>query len=222
MMMKSAEYDKNLTDGVFPIVVIGRQFGSGGRLIGKMVAERLGIDYFDSEILSGVAKRLGFSPHVFEKHEEKAPSKFTTLLQGIFGLADNFHDVSIGSERVYKEQSKIIQDICKKGPCVIVGRTADFIMRDHPGLVSVFLHSPLEKRAEAIIARGEAQDIRRAMDIAKKHDRERENYYNFYTGSQSWGKADNYSLSFDSSRLEAEEIAEIIVNCAQKKIKRQK
>ena len=204
------------------VIVIGRQFGSGGRSIGKLVAKKLGIRYYDSELLNKCAEMSGYSKHIFSEHDEKAPTPLRSLLQGAFGLADNFHDVSICSERIYSEQSKTIRDICRRESCVIVGRTADYIMRDHPGLISVFLHSPLEKRARDLVSRGEAYDLGEAIEKAKKQDKYRESYYNFYTGGNNWGKANNYGITIDSSLTGHEGAAEIIVAFTQSKIKRQK
>lgn len=204
------------------IIVIGRQFGSGGRHIGKLVAQLTGFTYYDSEILSKTAEKLGFSRHIFDIHDEKRPYPMRSMLQGVFGLADNFHDVSICNERMYVEQSKVIREICKRGSCVIVGRTADYIMRNHPGMVSVFLHSPIEKRALRVIRRGEADNLQQAIEKAKRYDRNRENYYNFYTGNQGWGKAWNYSLTIDSSLADEKTVAEIIITFAKNKRQEQK
>lgn len=195
-----------------PVIVIGRQFGSRGRRIGRMVAEHLGLDFYDSELLATAAEKLGFSRHIFDLHDEKAPNPLRSLLQGAFGLADNFHDVSICSERMYSEQSKVIRNISRGKGCVIVGRTADYILRDHPQLISIFIHAPIEHRAQNILSRGEAEDLQSAIEIAKKVDKERENYYNFYTGDSKWGKAENYSLSLDSSKGTDENLAELIIN----------
>lgn len=193
------------------IIVIGRQFGSGGRRIGKLVAQKAGIKYYDSELLAKAAEMMGYSRHIFDIHDEKKPSFFRSLLQGTVGVADNFHDVSISGERLYKVQAEVIRRICREGPCVIVGRTADYVMRGHKGLTSVFLHAPIEIRANAILKRGESSDLEEAIEKAKKFDKNRESYYNYYTGSQLWGKAENYSLSLDSSLLDDETAAGIIL-----------
>ncbi|MCH5241300.1 MAG: cytidylate kinase-like family protein [Muribaculaceae bacterium] len=200
------------------IIVIGRQFGSGGRTIGKLLASRLGIDYYDTELLKKAAESEGVSPLVFKDHEEKRPSVLKVLLQGAYGIADNFHTVPLSSERIYRLQNKIIKDIAEKGSCVIVGRNADFILRDNPKVLSVFLHSPLETRAKRIVERGEAKDIEEACEIARHHDRRRESYYNFYTGEKKWGLASNYHISLDTSYLNNEEVAAIIINLAKNKL----
>lgn len=197
-----------------PVIVIGRQFGSGGRRIGKLVAEKLGVAYYDKELLSHAAESLGFSPDIFAAADERRPSTFHTLLQSMYGIADNFHATTIGGERLYEQQSKVIREICAKGPCVIVGRTADYVLRDHPGLVSVFLHAPAQWRAEKIVRRGEAMCCEDAAAMALKFDRKRHDYYNYFTGGR-WGHADNYHLCLDSSKLSENAVAEIIINFAQ-------
>lgn len=199
-----------------PVIVIGRQFGSGGRKIGRLVAEKLGVPYYDKELLSHAAKSLGFSPEIFAAADEKRPSTLHTLLQSMYGIADNFHATSISGERLYEQQSKVIKDICASGPCVIVGRTADYILRDHPGLVSVFLHAPEKWRAEKIVRRGDCMCCEDAIALAAKNDRNRENYYNYFT-SGKWGRADNYHLTLDSSLLSENNIAELIINFARNK-----
>ncbi|MBD5358863.1 MAG: cytidylate kinase-like family protein [Bacteroides sp.] len=201
------------------VIVIGRQFGSGGRRIGKIVADRLQCPYYDKELLAKTAERLGYAREVFDVHDERKPSPFRALLQGVYGIADNFHDTSMSAERLYKEQSEIIRQLCNQGSCVIVGRTADYVMRHHPGLVSVFLHAPVEIRAKNIVSRGESISEAQAIEKANRHDHNRERYYNYYTGKQNWGKASNYHLSLNSSALPDSELADIIINFAKKKVK---
>ncbi len=200
------------------IIVIGRQFGSGGRRIGKLIAERLQCPYYDKELLSKTAESMGYAHEIFDLHDEKKPSPFRTLLQGVYGIPDNFHDTSMCAEQLYKEQSKVIRELGEKGSCVIVGRTADYVMRHHPGLVSVFLHAPVELRAKAIVKRGDSITEQSAIDMANKHDHNREKYYNYYTGSQRWGRASNYHLSIDASSLTDNEIVDIIIDYARRKV----
>lgn len=200
-----------------PIIVIGRQFGSGGRKIGRLIAEKMAIPYYDKELLSHAASRLGFSPDIFAAADERRPSTFHTLLQGMYGIADNFHATSISGEKLYEQQSKVIREICAKGPCVIVGRTADYVLRDHPGIVSVFLHAPREWRAGKIVSRGDCKSLEDAVALASKYDRNRHDYYNYYTGRR-WGHADNYHLSLDASLLSEEDAAAIIISFARNKL----
>ena len=194
------------------VIVIGREFGSGGRTIGKLLASRLGIDYYDTELLKKAAESEGVNPEIFKDHDEKKPSVLKVLLQGAYGIADNFHTVPFSGVSMYNSQCKVIKDLCKKGSCVIVGRSADHILRDHPKMISVFLHSPLEERARRIVERGEASSLDEACEIARQHDRRRESYYNFYTGEKNWGVASNYHLSLDTSKFDNDTIVEIILS----------
>lgn len=193
------------------VIVIGRQFGSGGRTIGKLIAGKLGIEYYDTELIKKAAEAEGVSPSILEDHDEKKPSVLKALLQGAYGIADNFHTIPLSGENFYTIQCRIIKDLCKKSSCVIVGRNADFILRHNPNMVSVFLHSPLEHRAKRIVARNEAESLEQAVELANRHDRRRESYYNFYRGEKKWGVADNYHLCFDTSRLDNDTIADIVI-----------
>lgn len=192
--------------------MIGRQFGSGGRTIGKIVASRLGLDYYDSEITSEAARSIGVDIKFFEKHDEQKPSPFRTILQGAYGIPDNFHSVPLTAERVYEAQCQVIREFAAKGSCVIVGRNADFILRDHPNLFSVFLHSPIERRIKRILDRKEAATQEEAIELARQHDKRRERYYNFYSGDRKWGLADNYHLCLDTSLLNNESTADLIIS----------
>ena len=201
------------------VIVIGRQFGSGGRTIGKIISKRLGIGYYDTELLNKAAEAEGVSAEIFKSHEEKKPSVLKVLLQGLYGIADNFHTVPLSSERIYNLQSKVIMELCKKGSCVIVGRNADFILRNHPYLLSVFLHSPIEHRVDRILKRDEATTREEAINLATQHDSRRESFYNFYTGEKRWGMASNYDLTIDTSRIDNEIVADLIIGFAIQKFK---
>lgn len=217
--MKSGNSEQYSSGSV--VIVIGREFGSGGRSIGKLVAKKLGIDYYDKELLSQAAKSLGFSPEIFAAADERKPSPFRSLLQGVYGIADNFHTTTMSGERLYNAQSGVIRKICGLGSCVIVGRTADYVMRDHPGLVSVFLHAPIEKRIMKIIGRHDSDSKDVAAELARKHDKARESYYNYFTG-RNWGKASNYHLCIDPSEIGEDATAELIVAYAKAKSENRK
>lgn len=225
-MGKDSENHPNAKiDGIlqgFPerfVIVIGREFGSGGRTIGKIIATRLGIAYYDTELLSSAANALGISTEIFKEHDEKKPSPLRTFLQGAYGIPDNFHSVPLTGEGIYSVQSKVIKDLCNKSSCVIVGRNADYVLRHHPHILSVFLHSPLEFRARKIQDRGEALSLEEAFEMAKQHDKQREAFYNFYTGEKKWGLASTYHLSLDTSYLGNETVADMIISIAKEKFK---
>ena len=202
------------------VIVIGRQFGSGGRAVGKLIASRLNIGFYDTELLKKAAESEGIDPKIFEEHEEKKPNILKHLLQGAYGIADNFHPLPLSSERIYNLQSKLIRDICEKQSCVIVGRNADFILKEHPRMLSVFLHAPVNHRVERILKRHEAVNQEAAGSLARQHDKRRELYYNYYTGDKKWGLAENYHLSIDTSILDNEQTASLIIETAKKKFSR--
>lgn len=184
------------------VIVIGRQYGSGGRRIGKMLARELGVGYYDKSLLSKAAAEMGYSPEIFARKDEKRPSLLRSLLSFNYGaMSDEIGQAPMSDEKIYEYQSRVIKDICERESCVIVGRTADYVMRHHPHLLSLFIHAPADCRAEAIIRRGETDDRDKARDIATRNDSDRQSYYNYYTNRNGWGRADNYHLTFDSSRI---------------------
>lgn len=191
------------------IIVIGRQYGGGGRKAGKILSELLGIPYFDKEIIDKVSARYGYHPDIINMADEKKPSPFRSMLLGKYGVTDIYAASPLSREALYAAQTEVIKQICREKSCVIVGRTADYIMRDHPGLTSVFIHAPIEWRANNLISRGEAQTQSEAISKLKKADNEREGYYNYFTGKR-WGVADNYHLSIDSSLIDCDSIARLI------------
>ncbi len=194
------------------VIVIGRQFGSGGREIGRRIAEKLGIPYFDKNLLAEAAKAFGFDKDVLADADEKRPSFIRTVLGSSYGNTSDFGCWgSLSPDALYDVQSRVIGRICHAGPCVIVGRTADYIARELTNLFSVFIHSPEAHRARRIVMRNDAADEAEAIRIAKKADSKRESYYNYYTGRR-WGAASNYHLSLDASMLSMEETVDLIIS----------
>lgn len=194
------------------IIVIGRQYGAGGRKLGKRLAETLNVPYYDKELLSEAADALGFSKELFLKADEKKPSILRSFLSFNYGSPSaSFSSYTLTDDNLYRAQSDVIKSICEKGSCVIVGRTADYVMRDHPGLLSIFVHAPEEHRAKAILERGEAKSMEEALEKARKFDRSRESYYNYFT-NRHWGHADNYDLTFNSSCLTTEALLPLILS----------
>lgn len=205
----------------YPIIVIGRSFGAGGRSIGKALSKILDIPFYDHELLKKSASEFGFSMEVFARCDEKRPSIFKRLVTHSYGMQDVYMPVTIGSENIYQAQSSVIRSIASKGPAILIGRTADYILRDFPGLLSIFIHAPLAYRALKIVERGDAADVAEAIELAKSKDRRRKEYYDFFTGRQ-WGEASNYDLTLDSSLLETEENAAIIADFVKKMISSRK
>lgn len=183
------------------VIVIGRQYGSGGRELGKRLASRLKVPYFDKELLDEAAARRGIRADLLEKADEKPPSPLRSLLSASIGSPSWLTSGSLQSETIYQMQSDAIRALVAEGSCVIVGRTADYIARDEPGLVSIFLHADIDDRVKRVKQRescgktgGEIKEF-----IARRDSGRRE-YYNYFTG-RNWGEADNYHLSLCSSRL---------------------
>lgn len=190
------------------VIVIGRCFGAGGRAIGRELSAILGVPCYDDELLKEAAREFGFPSEVFARADEKRPPLFKRLVSQAYGVQEAYVP-TVTSENLYQAQSRVIRQIASRGPCIIIGRTADYILRDFPGLVSVFLHAPLAFRARKIVERDDAPSVEDAIELARRKDRSRQEYYNYLTGRR-WGCASNYDLTLDSSLLPVEAIASII------------
>lgn len=193
------------------IITIARQFGSGGREIGQKVAERFNIPFYDKELISLAAKESGIDPDVFKNVDEKATNSLLySLSMGLYSFGNGFSvmgDLPV-NDKLYLLQHKIIKEIAANGPCVIVGRCADYILRDHTNCVKLFIHADTQYRKERAI-RVHSIDPSRAEQIINKTDKTRANYYSFYSGLK-WGFADNYDLSINSAKLSTENIINLI------------
>lgn len=199
-----------MTDNL--VISIGRQFGAGGRKLGHILADRLGLPYFDKELLSEAAARFGFHQDIFAQADEKRPSIIHALLNfNVFSPTGHFSTSTMNAEDLYSLQSKVIRQLAVEGPCVIVGRTADYILRDDPNLVSVFVHADIEVRAQHILDRGDASSITEAIALAQRRDKLRSEYYNYFSG-RKWGDAASYSLCVDSSKIPIEAIADVVLS----------
>lgn len=195
------------------VIAIGRQFGSGGREIGRLVAQRLGIAYYDKELLTEAAKSSGMNCDFFEAADERSPKFFTSLMS----FNNGYHcgsflvgNTPISNDNIYRQQSEVIQALAQRSSCVIMGRTADYILRDNPNTISVFIHSSIEQRVARIMERDHCKTEAEARSLAEKKNKVRAEYYNFYT-EKRWGEAQSYDLSIDSSKLSTEATADIIV-----------
>ncbi len=192
------------------IINLGRQFGSGGKQVALELGRKLGIHVYDNELITKAAESSGFSPDVFKKKDEKrnlfpVSSFFATQT---FGSPKNY----LNGENLFQIQSSVIRDIAEKESAVIVGRCADYILRDMGCTIDVFITAPLENRIGMIMKRmGLSRE--KAVDLIEKTDRKRETYYNYYTFG-NWGVASNYDLCVDSSILGIEGTADYIIDFA--------
>lgn len=184
------------------IITISREFGSGGRTIGKMAAEQLGIPCYDSELIHQIALESGFTENYIKDAGEYAPGGFlaSALTNRAFGPTNE--------DYLWQIQQKIITELAEKGSCVIVGRCADYILRDKSDCLKVFIHADMAYRAERIVkVYGERAEF--PEQRLKEKDRRRAAYHRFYT-NMKWGHAQNYNLTLDSGTLGIEKCVEII------------
>ena len=192
------------------IITISREFGSGGRTIGHMVAEKLGIPFYDKELVDHVAMESGFAPKFIEENSEHAPGK--TMFSYAFahhGAPGVMNGLSV-ADFLWNVQCSVILQLAEKGPCVIVGRNADYILKDRKDCLHTFIHANKDFRADRIVRLYGESEKSPAARLDEK-DKGRKANYQHYTG-RTWGKAQNYDISLDSSVLGIEECADIIVN----------
>lgn len=193
-------------------ITIGRAFGSGGRQIGRKLAQALGISYYDKELLHDAAERSNLNPEIFEKRDERFPNYISGTIGFTFGLSPAVwynQSNAISDDSVYHAQSEYILEAARSGSCVIVGRSADYVLRHHPRLIKIFLTSSGPDRAQRIIERGDAANEAAALALAKKTDKLRANYYNFYTDKQ-WGAASSYDICIDTSAMNTDTIVALL------------
>jgi len=181
------------------ILAISREYGSGGRHIGELLANDLGIPFYDKEIIHMAAEKSGLSAGFIEKSDESMPNTFLhNLKYSGYTSYDSisFYDTPV-TDKVFIAQSTVIRELASKGNCVIVGRCADYILRDEPALVDIFIRAKLEDRIRyAVENYGLSQE--KAVEKIKKIDKSRTNYYKYYTNRQ-WGNIDNFDLIINTS-----------------------
>lgn len=193
------------------IITIGRQYGSGGREIGKKLADDLGIKCYDKEILQVAAKESGLCQELFETHDEKPTNSFLySLVMDTYSMgytSSGFTDMPI-NHKVFLAQFDAIKKLAGQESCVIVGRCADYALETYPNAVSVFIHADIEKRIQRI-CRIYQMTEEKAKDVILKTDKKRASYYNYYS-SKKWGEAKGYHLCINSGILGIEGSVEMI------------
>jgi cytidylate kinase len=187
-------------------VSIGRQFGSGGRILGGALAKRLGMRFYDSEIITEAARQSGFDERLLsEKDEKPVRSTFFSNIEHV--LSGNDSVVSDGN--IFKIQSQAIRKVAAESNCVIMGRCSDYILRDYPYCMSIFFWSPLEDRIKRVCERAGISDREMARQMIEKADAARAKYYNYFTG-KTWGDAKSYNFCIDVSLLGLERTADFV------------
>ena len=189
------------------IITISREFGSGGHFIGEEVAKKLGIAYYDKNIINEIAEKSGLSPEYIQENAELSPKK------GLFAYAFAGRDVTGKSveDLVYEAQRKVILELAEKEPCVIIGRNADYILKDRDDVMNVFIHGDTQEKIQRITRLYKVEE-QKAVKMMVDIDKRRMANYNFYT-DQKWGKASNYTLCLNSSKLGYDRCEKIIMEC---------
>ena len=185
------------------IITIGRQYGSGGHLVGQKLAEELGIPFYDEELVERAAKDSGLCQEIFENNDEKPTTSFLYSLVMDASYSMGYHNSAFSdmplNHKVFLAQFDTIKNIADEGPCVIVGRCADYALEDYPNVVKVFIHADLPDRIARIRRRHDVTDAK-AKDMIQKNDKSRASYYNYYT-SKKWGEAVYYDLCLNTATL---------------------
>ncbi len=194
------------------VITISRQYGSGGRFIAKKLAEALNIDYYDNEIITLSAKESGYAESIFEKAEQISSHSLLYSLS-MFGSASGVYGLPL-SDKVYIVQSEIIKKCAEKGPCVIVGRCSDYVLRDFDNVINFFIYSDMPNRVKRVIEHYNI-DPKDAENEINKKDKKRSVYYNYYT-SERWGATENYHLSVNSDVLGVDKTTELLCDFVRK------
>ena len=191
------------------IITIGRQFGSGGKEVGIRVAKELGIPFYDEELLQEAAKKSGLCEKIFENFDERPKSLLYSIVMDshMFGLPGGALGDSL-EQQVYLATFDTIRRLADEGPCVMIGRCADYALADHPELLSLFIYAPMDVRVQRVAKR---QNIspEKARALILKTDRRRASYYEYYS-SRKWGAVDSYDFCLDSSYLGIGRTVELI------------
>jgi len=192
------------------IITISREFGSGGRTMGRKIAERLGIPFYDKELVDQIAVESGFAPKFVEEHGEHSPSgsffSYAFAPQGVPGIMNGLSTADF----LWNIQCNVILQLADQGPCVIVGRNADYILKDRPDALHVYVFADVPYRAERIVRLYGESEKSPEQRLAEKDKRRRVNYQH-YTG-RTWGMAQNYDLCLDTGVLGEDYCADIVVN----------
>lgn len=194
------------------IITIGRQFGSAGREIGEKVAAHFGIPCYDKELLSRAAKESGFCEEMIESHDERPTNSFLyNLVMDTYSFgynASSFVDMPI-SHKIFLAQFDTIKEIASEGPCVIVGRCADYALSDYKNCIHLFIYGDEKIKTKRIMEKYNLSETKAKEMIAKK-DKQRQSYYNYYS-SKKWGRADSYDLCINSSLLGIDGTVKLII-----------
>lgn len=193
------------------VITISRQYGSGGRFVARKLAEKLGIPFYDNELITMAAKESGYAENMFEKAEQMSSHSLLYSLS-MFGTAAGVYGLPL-SDKVFLIQSDIIKKCADKGPCVIVGRCADFVLAEYPNVINFFLYSDMESRIKRVETYY-SNDAKNIEEDIIKRDKKRAAYYNYYT-TQRWGAIENYHLAVNTDAVGIDNCVDILAKFAE-------
>lgn len=202
---------------MLPVITISRQFGSGGHEVGERLARQLNVPFYDKALIAMAAKQSGLSEEVFAHADEKATSSLLySMVMGNYSFGarvPGINEMPI-NDKLFIIQSDIIKKAAAEGPCVIIGRCADYILREHENCLNVFVHASKEERVRRSVAKKDCEE-RKASDFVTKKDKQRANYYNFYSNKR-WDDLQNYDITIDTSRFTVDEAVELLMDAAKR------
>lgn len=199
------------------VITVGRQFGSCGKEIGHALAKRFGITFYDKELIALASKESGLCQEFFEKADEKNSGNLLQAFAAGFTFGPFQYNDFLSNDKLFQIQSDVIRKVADEHSCVIVGRCADYILRDNKRCINIFIHADLEKRVKTVMERQSIPE-QEARELVRKMDKTRPNYYNFYSDKE-WGVASSYHLSVDSSLLGVEGSVDFIEQFVKKALK---
>ena len=209
LLLNVAEYG-GVIMGQNTIITIGRQCGSGGREIGIRLSKKLNIPFYDKELLKRAAKESGLCEEVFQQFDEKPTSSLLySIVMDPYSLGINTNGINMPiNHKVFLAAFDTIKKIADEGPCIMIGRCADYALADHSDMISFFLHAPMEVRIETMMKRANlSQD--KAKDLIVKTDKQRASYYNYYS-TKKWGNTASYNYCIDTSVLGVDGTVELL------------
>lgn len=191
------------------IITIGRQLGSGGSELGKRLSKELGIPFYDKELLAEAAKKSGYSPAIFEQHDEKPTNSFLySLAMGINNMGQYQKPLLL---ELYLAQFDTIKKLANDGPGIFIGRCADYVLEEHPNVLNIFVCADMKDRKEAV-ADKYGISLKEAEERCKRCDKDRASYYNYYS-NEKWGDAKHYDLCINTSKIGLEKATKLILTC---------
>lgn len=195
---------------MYKIITISREYGSGGRYVGRILSEKLGIPFYDKELIDMLAEKSHYSAEYIKENEDKKTKSFLYTLSTEGILLNNPYDTMAPDDKIFLMQNNLISELAEKGPCIIIGRCADYILRERDDVLNVFITCDMPHRIERCVKYYGIEE-KDAQKVLKKKDKGRASKYSYYAG-KDWGVAKNYDITLNSGSFGVEKCAEIIAD----------